>query len=572
MATEDRVDDAPEEKPWFKHYDPGVPREIEVPDKTIPQFYRETAARFPQTEALSFMGTKISYNRLTGLINQFSHALINHTGLPQGSKIAIHLPNCPQFVIAYCGALQAGYTVVPCNPLYVEREMEIQLNDSEAEAIITLTRFYPMISRIKEKTGLKKVVVTSIKEYFPGHLRLLYTLFREKKEGDRVNIAPEDTRWSEFLKGQITERSPQVEPGPDSPACLLYTGGTTGVSKGAVLTHRNLIVNALQTASFMPDYKEGREKGLAVLPFFHSYGLTTLLNLSFVKGGTLVLVPRFDAKMILQLIDKEKPTLFPGVPTLYVALINTPEIQNHDLSSIKVCNSGAAPLPVEVQSRFEDISGGKLVEGYGLTEASPVTHSNPVYGYRKEGSIGVPLPNTTAKIMDIENPDREMPVEESGELAISGPQVMQGYYNLPEETKKTLRGGWLYTGDIAKMDEDGFFYIVDRKKDMVIAGGYNIFPREVEEVLYTHEKIQEVVVAGVPDEYRGETIKAYIVPKEGKELSEEEIKEFCKENMAVYKVPRKIEFREQLPKSMVGKILRRELVEEEKEKSRREEK
>ena len=550
-------------KPWLIQYDPGVPEELEVPDKSIPQCYRETANRFPDTHAISFMGSKISYHQLTELINHFSQALLQ-TGLAPGSNVALHMPNCPQFVIAYCGALQAGFTVVPCNPLYVEREMKYQLNDSDSEIIITLSRFYPMINKIKEQTSLKKVIVTNIKDYFPAHLRYLYTLSGEKKEGDRVNISSEDVWFKDFLKGYPGETVPDVEIDPDSPACLLYTGGTTGISKGAVLSHRNLLINALQTSSFMPDYQEGEEKGLAVLPFFHSYGLTTLLNLNFLKGGTLILVSRFDARMILDIIHREKPTLFPGVPTLYVALINSPEIHKYDLSSIKVCNSGAAPLPVEVQSSFEEISGGKLVEGYGLTEASPVTHSNPVYGYRKEGSIGIPLPNTTAKIVDIDDPDKEMPPGESGELAIYGPQVMKGYYKKPEETAKTIINGWLHTGDIAKMDEDGFFFIVDRKKDMVIAGGYNIFPREIEEILYKHEKIKEVVVAGIPDEYRGETVKAYIVLKEGESMTEEEIREFCRENMAVFKVPSMIEFRDELPKSMVGKILRRVLVEEEK--------
>jgi len=560
---------APQEKVWFKHYDPGVPTWIELPEYTLSQYFQKTAAQYPDHPAVSFMGNKITYRELRGLVNQFSNALLK-SGLPGGAKIAIHLPNCPQFIIAYAGALQAGYTVVPCNPLYVEREMEHQLNDSDSEAIITLTRFYPMVSKIKKNTGLKKVIVTHIKDYFPGFLRFLYTLAKEKKEGDRVNISPEDNWLSDFIKGESRDTVPEVESNPDALACLLYTGGTTGVSKGAMLTHRNLAVNTLQTASFVPDFKDGEETGLAVLPFFHSYGLTTCLNLNLIKGGTLILVPRFDLQLILKLIHKEKPSLFPGVPTLYVALINSPEVNKYDLSSVRVCISGAAPLPVEVQSRFEEITGGRLIEGYGLTESSPVTHSNPVYGKRKEGSIGVPLPNTDAKIVDMESSEKEMSAGESGELAVSGPQVMQGYYNRAEETRGTIINGWLYTGDIAQMDEEGFFYIVDRKKDLIIAGGYNIFPREVEEVLYTHEKIQEAVVAGIPDEYRGETIKAYIVPLEGESLTGEEVTRFCKENLAAYKVPKKIEFRDALPKSTVGKILRRVLVEEEKAKINRE--
>ncbi len=551
-------------KPWFKYYDPGVPTRIDPADKTLQGYFRETANRYPDHYALSFMGAKITYRELLAMVNRFSRAL-RDSGLLPGSKLAIHLPNCPQFVIAYCGALQAGYTVVPCNPLYVEREMEYQLNDSEAEAIVTLSRFYPMIKNIEQKTGLKKIIAARIKDYFPGFLRFLYTLTREKKEGERVSLQPGDAWFEDFLKGYPDSFAEDYGK-PDDPACLLYTGGTTGTSKGAVLTHRNLATNAIQTASFLPDLKEGEEKGIAVLPFFHSYGLTTCLNLALIKGGTLVLVPRFDVKMILKLIDKEKPTLFPGVPTLYVALINSPEIKKYDLSSIRVCNSGAAPLPVEVQARFEEITGGRLIEGYGLTETSPVTHSNPVYGTRKAGSIGVPLPGTDAKVVDLDNPGREVPAGESGELVVSGPQIMQGYYKKPEETAETLRNGWLHTGDIAKMDEDGFFYIVDRKKDIVIAGGYNIVPREIEEVLYSHPKVQEAVAVGVPDEYRGETIKAFIVLKEDKSMAEEEVIDFCKQHLASYKVPRKVEFREELPKTMVGKILRRVLAEEERAK------
>ncbi len=549
------------EKPWLKFYEPGVPKDLEPAGKTLPRYFRETLARHPEATALSFMGRKLSFRELGIQINRFSNALAG-TGLPEGAKIALHLPNCPQFVIAYGGALQAGYTVVPCNPLYVERELEHQLNDSDSEAIVTLTRFYPLIKRLEKKTGLKKIIVANIKDYFPPFLRFLYTLAREKKEGDRVALAPEDISFEDFLSGR-PDHFQEVETALDAPACLLYTGGTTGTSKGAVLNHRNLATNVLQTVSFLPDFKAGEEKGIAVLPFFHSYGLTTCLNMLFIKGGTLVLVPRFDLKMILKLIDREKPTLFPGVPTLYVALINYPDLNKYDMSSIRVCNSGAAPLPVEVQTRFEAVTGGRLIEGYGLTEASPVTHSNPVYGTRKAGSIGLPLPATDARVVDLDDPEREMPPGERGELVVKGPQVMAGYYNQPEETGQVLREGWLHTGDIAVMDEDGFFYIVDRLKDLVIAGGYNIVPREIEEVLFSHDKVQEAAVTGVPDPYRGETIKAFVVLREGEKMTEQELIDFCKENLAAYKVPKRVEFRSELPKSMVGKVLRRALIEEE---------
>lgn len=557
------------EKIWLKHYEPGVPHEIDIPEKTLPQLFQESVAKYPNNIATKFMGGKLTYREVDALVNNFSAALAG-LGLKEGSRVALHLPNCPQYVIAYYGALQAGCTVIPCNPLYVEREMEYQLKDSQAEVVVTLSRFYPMVRRIKERLNFKTVIATNIKDFFPGFIKFLYTLLKEKKEGDKVDLKPGDYWLQDLLKKYSAQSPPKAEVDTESAACFLYTGGTTGVSKGAILTHKNLVANALQTKSWLTDFQEGKEVVLAVLPFFHSYGMTTCLNLGLTGGGTLILVPRFDLNEILKLIDKEKPTLFPGVPTMYVAIINSPEINKYNLKSIKACISGAAPLPVEVQTRFEKITGGRLVEGYGLSEASPVTHANPIYGKRKAGSIGLPFPSTDAKIVDPEDPDKELEIGESGELVVKGPQVMKGYLNMPEETEKVLRNGWLHTGDIAKMDDEGYFYIIDRKKDMVIAGGYNIFPREIEEVLYAHEKIKEAAVAGIPDPYRGETIKAYIVLKEGETMTEEEVIEYCAQNMAKYKVPKLVEFRTELPKTLVGKVLRRVLVEEELAKQKQE--
>jgi long-chain acyl-CoA synthetase len=356
---------------------------------------------------------------------------------------------------------------------------------------------------------------------------------------------------------------PRVETKLDDAACFLYTGGTTGLAKGAHLTHRNLVANALQIKSWLTDLKEGAETGLTVLPFFHSYGMSTCLNLSLVAGGTLILVPRFSQEEILKLIHREKPTLMPGVPTLYIAMINAPNLQKYDLSSIRVCISGAAPLPLEVQNRFEALTGGRLREGYGLTETSPVTHCNPIYGRSKPGSIGIPFPGTEAKIVDLADPAIELPAGEIGQLAVRGPQVMKEYINQPEETAEVFHEDWFLTGDIGRMDEDGYFYIVDRKKDMIIAGGFNIFPREIEEVLFSHPKIKEACAAGIPHRYRGETVKAYIVLREGETMTEDEVIQFCHENLSRYKVPKMIEFRDELPKTMVGKVLRRALVEEE---------
>ncbi len=557
------------EKIWLSSYEPGVPAEVEIPPKTLPQLFHEKVNEFPTNTATIFMGGKKNYQEMGVLVNQFAAAL-KGLGLKEGSRVALHLPNCPQYVLAFYGALQAGCTVIPCNPLYVERELEYQLKDAGAEVVLTLSRFYPMVRSIKEKLNFKTIITTNIKEYFPGVLKFLYTLAREKKEGDRVELKTGDVWLQDILQKQNGSSPGDIQADVETPACYLYTGGTTGVSKGAVLTHKNLVANVYQTRAWLTDFQEGKEVTLSVLPFFHSYGMTTCLNLSLVFGGSLILVPRFDLSEILKLIDKEKPTLFPGVPTMYVAIINSPEISKYDLSSIKACISGAAPLPVEVQSQFEKLTGGKLVEGYGLSESSPVTHANPIYGTRKPGSIGLPFPNTLAKIVNAENPDEELDIGESGELVVKGPQVMQDYLNMPEETAQVLRDGWLHTGDIAKMDEEGYFFVVDRKKDMVIAGGYNIYPREIEEVLYAHEKIQEAAVAGIPDPYRGETLKAYVVLKEGETLSQEEVLEYCAQNLSKYKVPKLVEFRSELPKTMIGKILRRVLVEEEVERQKKE--
>ncbi|MFY9115157.1 MAG: long-chain fatty acid--CoA ligase [Dethiobacteria bacterium] len=421
---------------------------------------------------------------------------------------------------------------------------------------------------MKDRTGIKTIISTNIKDYFPGFLKVIYTLFKEKKEGDRVTVQKGDYRLLDLLPQYFDE--PVDDPGVDvdDPACFLYTGGTTGLSKGAVLTHRNLAVNAIQIFHWMPDAEEGKEIGIALIPFFHSFGLSTCLNLSLLFCGSLVLIPHFDLQMVLRAIDREKPTLFPAVPTIYIAIINAPDLQKYDLSSLKICISGAAPLPAEVQSKFGKLTGSKLAEGYGLTETSPVTHANPIYGKQKVGSIGLPFPNTEARIVDMEDPSIEMPVDEEGQLAIRGPQVMKGYLNRPEETTEIFHDGWLLTGDIARMDEEGYFYIIDRKKDMIIAGGLNIFPREIEEVLYMHEKVKEACVVGVPHEYRGETVKAFIVPRDNETLTEAEIKEFCEKNLAKYKTPKSFEFRDELPKTLVGKVLRRKLLEEELSKQR----
>lgn len=549
------------EKIWLKHYPEDIPHTIDYPEVPLFKFLDDSAKNFPDTTATIFMGAKLTYKQLAEQVNQFACGL-SELGIKKGDRVALLFPNCPQSIIAFYAALKIGAIVVQNNPLYVERELQYQMNNSGAETMITLDMkiMYPKIENIKKKTNLKNVIVSSLKEYLPFPQNMLYPVAKRK---DIAKVAPDTIKFQDiFKKG----KPPHVDIDPDDVALLQYTGGTTGVSKGVMLTHRNLVANAVQCRSWVPDVQLGKDSVLAFLPFFHSFGLTVAMNSPIYVAATMILVPRFDIKEMLSLIQKYKPTLFPGVPTIYVAINNYPDVSKYDLSSVKYCISGAAPLPVEVLQEFEQLTGGKLREGYGLTESSPVTHCNPLDGLVKKGSIGIPYPDTECKIVDVETGEKELGTNEIGELAVKGPQIMKGYWEMPEETSVTIRDGWLYTGDIAEVDEDGYFYIVDRKKDMIIASGFNIYPRDIEEVLYEHPKIKEAAAVGIPDAYRGETVKAYIVLRDGETATEEEIITFCKENLARYKVPKLVEFREKLPKTIIGKVLRRALVEEELEK------
>ena len=550
---------------WLKNYDPGVPHDIERPEISLYEKLKETVERYPENRAVSFMGREFTYRELLAMVDAFATALTG-LGVKKGDRVAIHLPNCTQFPVVFYGALSIGAIAVPCNLMYVARELIYQLNDSGATTIVTMSRFYDLIKEIQPQTGIKNIIVTGIKDYFPGTLRILYTALREKKEGDRARVSSGDHRFLELMKTCRGKKPTPVRVSAEDRAAYMYTGGSTGVSKGAVLRHGNILANTLQMRSWMPEIEEGREVLLAVLPYFHAYGMTAALNMALFIGSKVVMLPRFILKDVLKTIDKEKPTLFPGVPTMYVAINNAPGLQRYDLKSIKVCITGAAPLPLEVRRQFENNTGGKLVEAYGLTEASTLTHANPINGRNIEGSVGLPVSGTTVKIMDLETGETEMPIGEAGEICIRGPQIMESYHNMPGETEQNLRDGWLYTGDIGKMDEEGYFYIVDRKKDMVISGGYNIYPRDIEEVLFTHPRIMEAAVAGIRDPYRGEILKAYVVLREGETLTEEEVIKFCKANLAAYKVPKMVQFRQELPKTMVGKVLRRLLREEEEKK------
>jgi len=554
-------------RPWLDLYPEEIPHQLEYGDKPIQQYLTETAEKHPHKFAVHFMGKELTFKE----VYESSMKLANYLkqiGIQQGDRVAIMLPNTPQSVISYFGVLYAGGVVVQTNPLYTERELSYQMNDSEAKAIITLDILFPRVSKVMSETKLEHIIVTAIKDYLPFPKNMIYPFIQKKQYGFSVKVEHKENHhlFTEILKqsnADLIDVQVNIE---EDIALLQYTGGTTGFPKGVMLTHKNLVANVKMCDVWLYKTKKGEEVVLGILPFFHVYGMTAVMLLSLINANKMVLLPKFDVETTLKTIQKTKVTLFPGAPTIYVGILNHPDVKKYDLSSVKACISGSAPLPVEVQDRFEKVTGGKLVEGYGLTESSPVTHANFLWDRpRKKGSIGVPWPDTDAAIISMETGEHLGP-NEIGELIVKGPQVMKGYWNRPEETEQTLKDGWLHTGDLGYMDEEGYFYIVDRKKDMVIAGGYNIYPREVEEVLYEHPSIQEAVVAGVPDPYRGETVKAYVVLKEGTSVTEEELNEFVRKHLAAYKVPRLYEFRKELPKTAVGKILRRALVEEEKKK------
>ena len=546
------------EKPWFRFYAKQVPRSIDYPNITLSEVLKQSAKDFPDNPAIIYFGKRISYRELDEMVDRFAAAL-QDLGVKKGDRVGIQLPNIPQFVIAFYGALRAGAICVTCSPLYKARELEHQLNDAGAETLVVMDTLYPIVQEIRERSKLRNVIATSPRDYLPPLLRTLSPL-----KGVKSYKCPGAIDFLSIMKHEPNPKPVLVK--PDELALLQYTGGTTGVPKGAMITHRNLIVNAAQCEVELP-MRRGIDVNVTALPLFHIFGMTCAMNAPVLTGTTMLMIPDpRDPKGILNTISKYKATTFCSVPTMYIALINTPDIKKYDLSTVRACMSGAAPLPVEIQKKFEQLTGGRLVEGYGLTESSPVSHVNPLDDPKKNrpGSIGIPVPDTEAKIVDLETGTKDLKPNEVGELVIKGPQVMQGYWNQPDETKNTLRGGWLYTGDIAKMDEDGYFYIVDRKKDMIDVSGLKVWPREVEEVLYEHPAVNEAAVVGVADAYRGETVKAYVTLKPGYQgkVTEEDIIKFCKDKIATYKAPRLVEFRDSLPKTLVGKILRRTLKEE----------
>jgi len=546
---------------WYSHYDPRIPRTLEYPEECLPLTLQKNGLSLPNVVATEFFGARLTYAALWDQILCFAGAL-SQVGVKPGDRVAIMLPNCPQAIIAYYATLWLGAVVVMTNPLYVEREMEFQWGDAGVSFAIVLDHLYPKVERILPHLSLEKVIVTSIKDYLPRLLGFLYPLKARHKT--LFTAVPHSDRVLSFSR-LLRMASPHPEPFAgtlDDLAVLQYTGGTTGTPKGVMLSHRNLLANVVQLEAWVPQLRRGEERFLAILPFFHVFGMTVAMNLPLHSGCTAIIVPRFEVQEFLKLLKKTRPTLFPGVPSIFVAMLADPQVRNYDLSSIWLCITGSAPMPLEVLRRFEELTGCIIIEGYGLSEASPVTHANPIGGVRKVGSIGIALPDTDCRIVDLDLGVEDKPIGELGELLIRGPQVMGGYWKLPQETADTLREGWLYTGDIARMDEDGYVFIVDRKKDMIISCGYNIYPREIDEVLYEHPKVLDAVAIGVPDLYRGEMVKAFVVLKAGESATEEEIIKFSKERLAAYKVPRSVEFRQSLPKSMVGKVFRKDLRQE----------
>lgn len=553
------------ETPWLSHYPKNISWNETFYGKPLYYLLDEAASKWPDNIALDFFGKTYTYARLKEMVNRIARGL-QGIGVGKGTRVGLFMPNCPQFVMAYYAILKCGGTVVNFNPLYSEKEIAHQLKDAKVEVMFTvnLRMTYGKLVPFIGNSSLRKIVMCQFQEAMPLAKR---TLFVAAKQKDILN-APKDSyhvALNDLLESPDLVMSPNIL--PDSAiAVLQYTGGTTGVPKGTMLTHSNLYINVQQCSRWMVGLAPGEEIMLAVIPFFHVFAMTVCMNFAIANGFQIIIHPKFDIKQVLADIDQKKPTLMPGVSTLYATINNARNLDKYNLTSIKMCISGGGPLPVDVKLKFEELTKCKLVEGYGLTESSPVTHCNPLFGNNKTGSIGLPLPGTLCEVIDKDDRITRMPIGEVGEICIRGPQVMLGYLDKPEETDNVLRNGRLHTGDLGYMDEEGYFFIVDRLKEMIIVGGYNVYPRNVEEVIYTHEAVAECAVVGLDHPTRGQMIKAYVVLKEGKQCDEAAMKAYLKTRMSGYAVPHVVEFRESLPKSMIGKILKKELVTEEKAK------
>ncbi|MBU2514130.1 long-chain fatty acid--CoA ligase [bacterium] len=549
-----------ENRIWHKSYAPQVPPSINYEKVTIPEGLERTALRFPDKVSLIMMGKKLTFSQVNELVNRFANALAD-LGIKKGDKVAIALPNMPQAVIATYAVFKLGAVVVMHNPLYTERELEYQLNDSDSKLCICFDLLVPRILKLKPKTKLENVIACHLKDYLPFPIKQLFPYI--KKEMHR-EVDPKEgvLDFADLIK-KYPAKAVDMDLSFDDLSTLLYTGGTTGVSKGVMLTHKNISVNVQQLKAWIYDANEGQDIIMGIFPFFHSAGFTAIMNQSMYRGLTVPLIPRPEPETILKMVRKHKPNWFPCVPTIYVGILNHPDFAKTDFTSVRGCVSGAAPLALETIREWEKSVGATIIEVYGLSETSPLSHANPWGGKTKVGSVGVPVCDTDCRIVDITDGKKEMPQGESGEIVLFGPQVASGYYKKPKETAESFKDGWFYTGDIGYMDEDGYLFIVDRKKDMIIAGGYNIYPREIDEVLFQHPKIKEACAVGIPDSYRGETVKVFIAPKPGETLTKKEVDDYCRENLAAYKVPKRVEFLEELPKSAIGKVLRRELRDQE---------
>ena len=551
-----------DQHPWLSKYPHHVKWDAEIPEKPLFALLDDSVARYPTNESIDFLGKTYTYSEVGDMVTHAA-AGFQELGVGKGVKVGLFLPNCPQFVVAYFGILKAGGTVVNYSPLYSEEELLHQIEDSETDIMVTLSlkALYPKMAKMLQKSRVKRLVVGALQDVLPFPKNLLFPVVKRSE----IAKLPNDSSHVAFRQllnneGRHTTREIDVK---EDIAVLQYTGGTTGLSKGAMLTHANLYANTQQALMWNPDIGYGNERMMGVLPFFHVFAMTVVMNLTIAIGGSIVMRPRFELDPVLKDITNKKPTLLPGVPTMYTAINNHPKLNDFDLTSIKTCMSGGAPLPLEIKQRFEQLSGCKLVEGYGLTECAPVATTNPFDGLNKEGSVGLPIPGTTITIVDKDDPHKVLPQGEDGEICISGPQVMKGYWGRPEATAETIVDGRLRTGDIGHMDEDGYVFIIDRKKDLILVGGFNVFPRKVEEGIYRHPAVAEVTVIGVPDEYTGEAVKAFVKLKDGSTLNADELREFLKEKLGKHEQPKHVEFREELPKTMIGKLSKKELVAEE---------
>ncbi len=549
---------------WYRQYDPHVPHHLEYPNRDLYSYVTATGRQRPERAAIRFMGLTLTYEELLAYIERFAGALYAR-GIRKNDRVILLMPNCPQFIIAYYALMKLGAVAVLANPLNAERELEFKFKDSGARTLIALDLLSKKINTIRKTVELDVLVYTSLADFLPFPLNLLYPIKRRfDKAMPAVNIPKDSITYRMRPMLHEFHEAPEVEIDPDALAVLIYSGGTTGISKGIMLSHRAMICNAMQATSWV-EIQES-DSLLAVLPLFHGFGMSVCMNAPLSCGGTVILLPRFDARELVRTVDQARPTIFAGVPTMFIAIKELADLDRYDLTSLRGIFVGAAPLPLAVMRDFEERSGAALIEGYGLTECVTAIACNPAHGKRKPGTIGIPFPDVEWKIVDLERGEKEMPLGESGEIVVKCPDLMLGYLNQPEMTKETLRDGWLYTGDIGIMDEDGYITIVDRKKDLVIVSGFNVFPSEIDEVLHEHPQVAEAVAVGLPHPTKGEFIKAYVVPKSGETIEPESIRQFCKDKLSPYMVPKEVEFRKELPKSMIGKVLRRSLREEEEKK------